>query len=149
MNTLYLVCRLKDRLCGLPAAHVVETMRPMAVRPIAESPPFVLGVSLIRGEPVPVLDAASLLGAPKSPGGRFVTVQIDTRRVALSVDAVLGLFPIPANSMAGLPPLLGEASSEVVSALRILDNELLYLLNSARMVPDSLWATLKEQNGVK
>lgn len=140
-----MVCRLNDRLCALPIAHVVETMRPMAVRGVAECPSFVLGVSVIRGQAVPVIDAASLLGAPGSHPARIVTVAIDGRRIALAVEAVLGVMEIPLEFISGLPPLLRDAAGDVVSALGALDRELLYVLNSARIVPGPVWAALQSK----
>ncbi len=140
-----LICRVNGRLCALPVADVVETMRPMDVRRLAGGPSFVLGVSIIRGSAVPVVDAASLLGAPASGTTRWVTVRTGSRQVALAVDAVLGVAEIPWESIGGLPPLLHAAHSDAVSALGTLDRELLYVLNGARIVPGSLWTALESE----
>ena len=141
-----MICRLKDRLCALPITHVVETMRPMPVRGVAECPSFIIGVSVIRGEAVPVVDVALFLGALGSNPARIVTVALNGRRVALAVDAVLGVFEIPLGSIGDLPPLLRGARNDVISALGTLDRELLYILNSARIVSDSLWTAMENQN---
>jgi chemotaxis signal transduction protein len=94
---------------------------------------------------VPVVDAASLLGAPQSNAGRFVTVRIDGRRAALAVETIIGLVEIPPDSISALPPLLSESPVDVVSALGALDRELFYVLNTARIVPGPVWATLGRQ----
>ncbi|MBI4471692.1 MAG: chemotaxis protein CheW [Acidobacteria bacterium] len=142
---LHLVCRLKDRLCSLPIVHVVETMRTMPVQKMAQSPAFVIGVSLIRGEVTPVVDVASLLGAPESQHDRIVTVNAGGRRVALAVDSVLGVFEISTATISSLPPLLRNTTGDAVSTLSTLDHQLLHILNSARIVPDSLWEDLETQ----
>jgi purine-binding chemotaxis protein CheW len=58
-----LLCRVRERLCALPLAHVVETMRPLPIEPLGGMPGFVQGIAIIRGAPVPVVDAGALLGS--------------------------------------------------------------------------------------
>lgn len=137
-----LLCRIDRRLCALPLEHVVETMRPMPVERLSGTPAFVQGVSIIRGVPVPVVDAAALLGARESQPSRFVTVRAGGRQVALAVDAVLGVRVIPAESIHDLAPLLHDAGSELIAGLGSLDAELLVALQSARIVPGSVWDAL-------
>jgi len=133
---LSLVCRVEARLCALPLEHAVETMRPLAVEPVVGAPPFVRGLAVVRGEPLPVVDAARLLGLQEGPIGRFVTVAVGVRRVALAVDAVVGVRRFPPGSLRALPPLLHEAAGDVVDAIGLLDSALLLVLRSARLLPD-------------
>ena len=137
-----LLCRARARLCALPLQHVIETMRPLPVEPFAGAPPFVRGLALIRGRPVPVVDVGALVSAsePANPT-RFVTLRVGDRRVALALESVLGIRALP-DAMSGLPPLLTDASAEAVSAVSALDAELLLVLEAARLVPDSLWLGL-------
>lgn len=128
---------------ALPLGAVVETMRPLPVRPLAEPPPFVAGVAIIRGAPVPVVDLATLLGAaPDERPTRFVTIAVGQRLVALAVAAVRGLGAIDDARCGPLPPLLAAASARAVAALAALDGELVALLDAARIVPEDLLATL-------
>jgi purine-binding chemotaxis protein CheW len=133
---LSLICRVQTRLCALPLEHVVELLRPLPVEPVAGAPPFVLGLAVIRGAPLPVVDSARLLGADDARAGRFVTVNAGNRRVALAVDGVLGVRAIALESLHALPPLLHEADSGVIAAIGLLDAELLLVLRSARLLPD-------------
>jgi purine-binding chemotaxis protein CheW len=136
---LSLICRVQARLCALPLAHVVETMRALPVEAVAGAPHFVRGLAVIRGAPVPVVDTASLLGAPAAAADRFVTVVAGDRQVALAVDSVLGVRTISAGSLHELPPLLHDAGADVVAAIGLLDAELLLVLNSSRVLPDDSW----------
>lgn len=141
-HTVSLLCRVGTRLCALPLDHVVETMRPLPVEAMADAPGFVLGLSIIRGAPVPVVDGAALVGAGTSQPTRFVTVTTNDRQVALAVDAVLGVRALPADSLLDLPPLLRDADPDVVSAIGVLDAELLLVLRRGRLVPESVWAAV-------
>lgn len=138
---LSVVCRVGSCLCALPVAHVDETMRPLPVEPLAGTHPFILGVAIIRGVPTPVVDAGLLLGAGAVPSPkRFVALRVAERRVALAVDAVVGVRALPADSLAALPPLLQDAGT--VSAIGTLDSGLLLVLRGGRIVPESMWALL-------
>ena len=135
---LSLVCRVQARLCALPLEHVVETMRPLAVEPLANAPSFVLGLAVVRGEPLAVVDAARVMGMQDAPIGRFVTVAVGVGRIALAVGDVVGMRRLPPGSLRALPPLLHEAAGDVVDAVGLLDAELLLMLRSARLLPDDV-----------
>ena len=139
---LSLVCRVQGRLCALPLGHVIETMRPLPTVVVAGTPPFVRGLAVIRGTPLPVLDVASLLGEADASPGRFVTLTVGLRHVALAVDSVLGVRAIPPGSLRRLPPLLHEAGSEVVASIGLLDAELLLVLQSSRLLAEDAWEVL-------
>ncbi len=56
-----LVVMVGARACAFPLHHVAETMRPLPIEPVAGTPSFVRGVSVIRGMPTPVVDLKALL----------------------------------------------------------------------------------------
>jgi len=144
----YVVCRSSTCLCACPVASVVETMRPLPIEPLAAAPAFVLGVSVIRGVPVPVVDTARLLGAvPTASPQRVVTLKVGARRVGLAVDSVIGMRLIAAAVLDDIPPLLRESRDEVVSAISTLDSELLLVLQGARIVPAALWSAMDAEAG--
>jgi purine-binding chemotaxis protein CheW len=146
-----LVCRVGSRLCGLPLSHVVETMRPLPIEPLPHLPSFVDGLALIRGRPIPVLDARRLLGADGEPGARtrFVTLELAERSAALAVDAVLGVRSIDVAALAQLPALLRNAQNDLVAALGTLDHELLVVLERSRLLPEAVWAALATEAAVR
>jgi purine-binding chemotaxis protein CheW len=137
-TTLVLLCRLPTRFIGVPLEHVIETMRPLPVQLLSGAPDCVSGLSVIRGVPVPVVDAGRLIGESETRPGRFVTVRAGDRVVALAVDDVVGVRAILTESLQGLPPLLRDAGAESIAAIGALDGELLLILHSARVVPDDL-----------
>jgi purine-binding chemotaxis protein CheW len=132
-----LLVRAGARLCGLPVAAVAETMRPLPVAPVNGAPAFVRGVSIVRGEPVPVVDLARLLGGEPEPAPtRFVTVRAGGRRAALAVGAVGGLAHLDPASARTLP-LVGDACAGALVSLRALDGDLLLVLGAARLIPEA------------
>lgn len=139
-----LLLRYRGGSCALPIGHVVEIMRPQPVEPLVGAPRFVLGVSLIRGGPVPVVDVASLLdGGPPGGAARFVLVRAGERRVALAAEAVPGVVDLPAEDFPALPPLLGTAPGGQIDRIGALDAQLCMVLSVGRVVPDDVWTAMQ------
>jgi purine-binding chemotaxis protein CheW len=138
-----LLCRVGTVLCALPLERVEETMRPLPVEAIAGVPSFIRGLAVVRGTPIPVVDAASLLTGEASHPTRFVTVKTGSRRIALALDAVVGVVEIPRSSLETLPLLFQDASRGAISAIGTLDGDLLLVLQSARLIAEELWAVLE------
>ncbi len=138
-----LLCQVGLLVCALPLEHVSETMRPLPVEPISGTAPFIAGVSIVRGGPVPVVDLARLLGtASDELRTRLVVVRVGERNAALLVGRVIGVRSLESSTLSELPPLLRSASAEVVTAVGSLDARLLLLLETSRMLPDPSWANL-------
>lgn len=139
---LFLICRVPGRMCALPIEHVIETMRALAIEVVAGAPQFVRGLAVIRGEPLPVVDVARLLGMHETSPGRFVAFRVGTRRIALAVEAVLGIRAIAVGTLQALPMLLHEAGSDVIATIGLLDAELLVVLRGAKLLPEDDWMQL-------
>jgi purine-binding chemotaxis protein CheW len=135
-----LLCRIADRLCALPLEHVIETMRPLPIEPVEGAPDAVRGLSIVRGVPIPVVDASRFFGPQATAPGRFVTLRVGERVAALAVDAVIGVRGLAVPSLEKLPALLGAAAADSVAAIATLDAELLLVLDGARLIPDELAA---------
>jgi purine-binding chemotaxis protein CheW len=142
----WFVCRSGTLLAALPIEDVVETMRALPVEPIAGAPPYVAGLSIIRGAPVPVIDTGLLVSGASGRATRLVTVRAAARTIALTVDEVIGIAGFAADALRQLPPLLRDA--ETIAALDALDAELVVLLRNGRLVPDDVWAGLDAQRDV-
>jgi purine-binding chemotaxis protein CheW len=139
-----LLCQAGAIVCALPLEHVLETLRPLPIESVAGMPAFMLGLSVIRGTPVPVVSLAGLLGAQGlGDATRFVVARVNQRRIALSVARVLGVRSIRVDGVAELPPLLREARADFIAAVGALDAQLLVVLESARLVPESAWTLLR------
>jgi purine-binding chemotaxis protein CheW len=138
---------VRTRLCALPLERVIETLRPLPIEPLSGAPPFVCGVSIVRGEPLPVVDAGLLLGGGQARATRLVTLRLGARAVALAVDSVIGVRAFERSALRELPPLLREAAADTVAALGSLDRELLLLLESGRLVPEAVFAAVEQRRG--
>ena len=138
-GALSLVFRAGSVLCALRLDEVLETLRPLAVRPLAGTPAFVRGVTIMRGVPAPVIDVARLLGGEQAEIARFVAVRTERGLVAFATGPVLGIRPATPDPEARHETLIG-ASGALVAGVGTLDAEPVLLLQSMRVVPDEVWA---------
>jgi purine-binding chemotaxis protein CheW len=139
-----LVFRAGTLLCALQLADVIETMRPLAVRPLAGTPPYVRGVTIMRGLPTPVIDVARLLGDEQIDAERFLAVRTERGPVAFAVGPILGTRAAEAAGPGQHPALLSGASSRLIAGVGMIGTEPLLLLQSMRVVPDDVWAVAAE-----
>lgn len=140
---VYLVCRSGPRLCALPIEQVQETMRPLPTSPLPAMPAFMVGAAIVRGAVAPVVNLALLMG--EAGGGlpaRFVAIALGARTVVLAVEHVIGVRTLKTQTVNEIPLLVQAVDAGSVAAITILDAELLLLLQSARLIPDSVWTAL-------
>ena len=143
-TTPAVVARVGARLCAIPLAHARETMRLLPIEPVADAPPFVLGLSIIRGEALPVVDLGALLGG----GGertRLVTLRAGQRSLAIAVDAVLGVQSLDDAALAAAPALTQATRPDLIEAIGVLDAQLLVVLRAARLLSEDDWRRLERE----
>jgi purine-binding chemotaxis protein CheW len=138
-DTAALIFRAGSMLCALRLVDVIETMRPLGTRPLAGTPAFVRGVSIVRGVPTPVVDVARLLGGERAELSRFIAVRTERGPVVFATGTVLGIRITEPGEGSGHPGLLG-AAGRLVAGVGTLDGEPILLLQSMRVVPDDVWA---------
>jgi len=142
-TTAYLIALAGGKRLALPLPGVIEVMRPLPISVLAGAPPSVLGAAVVRGVPVPVIDAGALLGetAPRTCT-RFVSLRLGARSAALAVDGLLGVRTLDESQLGLMPPLLGETISGVARSVVALDEGLLLVLRAGRLVPEEVWRAL-------
>jgi purine-binding chemotaxis protein CheW len=142
---LSLVCRVDSRYCALPIESVIETTRPLPIEQVPGQPDFVAGLSVIRGSPVPIVDAGRVLGGSQSSPTRWIVLKVGQRRVGLAVEDVIGVRSFSAPDLDDLPPLIGAANAGAIGAIGALDRDLLLVVQSARIVSEGLLASLEAE----
>lgn len=120
-----LVCfRLAGQEYGIAIDSVKETLTPRPMTRVFLTPSWVLGIINLRGDIVPVLDLAELLGMPASGVGidsRIVIVDHDAHRAGILVDELAELRNLDTTSMTPAPSTLSAEASELISGLATVD----------------------------
>jgi purine-binding chemotaxis protein CheW len=85
-----------------------------------------------------------LFGSAEPPAStRFVTLKTEKKFVALAVEEVVGIRGFAEDALQDLPSLLRTANPDLIASVGMLDSELLFVLQTARIVPDAVWRTLR------
>jgi purine-binding chemotaxis protein CheW len=102
-------------------------------------------MAVIRGATVVVIDLGVLLGsgsAEAKRGRRLVTLRVGARVIALAVESIVGVREFERSLLAEVPPLLAEAHPEVLTAIGLLDGELMLVLDGSRIITEEELARL-------
>jgi purine-binding chemotaxis protein CheW len=142
VHARWLLCGCGSHLFALPLDAVIEIMRPLPLKVVADMPAYVRGVCIVRGAPVPVVDVGLLVTGTTEPIERLVSIRAGMRKIALAVSAVVGVHATRGEDFNDLPPLLRGAGREAIVSIARLDAELLFCLEAARLVPEDVLARL-------
>ncbi len=115
-----LVARVATSVCAFPIEHVVETMRPGAIED---------GMSMHRGDRVPVVDAAEIAGADRGAAKRCVIVRVGGGRAGVIVDEVVGVQRVASEQLVAMNPMfeaqrlasVSEGLRAVLGSVRVMD----------------------------
>lgn len=141
-----LLFEVGGRVCALPVTNVDETLRPLPLETLPIQPAALLGISVVRGAPVPVIDLSAIFDIPAAKARRtepahtrWIIVASDRGHFALAVEAVRGVEALGANVL-HTAPLLGEPNHEdPLEACAVGGTALFFLLSAARLVPENVW----------
>ena len=89
-----LVFTLDPLRCGMHLGSVDRISRIVEIAPLPQAPEMVLGVVNVHGEIIPVINIRKRFGLPERElalNSHLIIARTTRRRVALAVDAALGL----------------------------------------------------------
>jgi chemotaxis signal transduction protein len=96
MSSLHVLVGVAGEHYALPVEDVLEVAEYGTVAPVPGAPGGVIGMRNVRGNVLPVLDAAQVfeIGRAGSPQ-RIAIVEHDGLRAGLAVDSVIGVDHLP------------------------------------------------------
>jgi chemotaxis signal transduction protein len=110
--------RIADAEHALPLEDVVEVVRMVAVAPVPDTPPWLLGAVDVRGELLPVIDVRQRLGCPRrdpTPGMVLVIAATPGGPIALCADGAGAVEVVSDDDARGAPVL--RAGGRLVTLL--------------------------------
>jgi purine-binding chemotaxis protein CheW len=129
----YVRLRVASEAYAMPVEHVLEVGGLGPVTAVPGAPPAMLGVLNLRGQILPVVDLALLLGIPRtSPPERLLVAESGGRQAGFAIDEVqwVGELPGPAQ----------ETESDLLLGATLADGGLIGLIDMPRVF-DSLAGT--------
>jgi purine-binding chemotaxis protein CheW len=146
-GSVKLVCfYLHDQEFAADITAVVETM---AVRPITRvflTPPWLAGIINLRGDVVPIIDLANLLGMSEtllSDDSRIVLVRHAGTRAGFLVDGLAELVTLPLDRLSPPPATLDPELAQFVRGVAsAADDRLVRVLDMAALFESDRLRTL-------
>ncbi|HET7012467.1 MAG TPA: chemotaxis protein CheW [Streptosporangiaceae bacterium] len=124
---VYLRFDVADEIYAVPIANVIEVAVLGQVVAIPRAPAQILGVQLMHGFILPVVDLAAVLRLERStPAARLLVAAVGDLGVGFAVDDVAGVTE--------LPEVTEEAESPVLRGAVLADGTLIGIIDVARAV---------------
>lgn len=107
---------------------------------LPHSPPYMRGVINLRGTVLPIMDLSARLSIEaeaESDRTVIIVVAIGEQTVGLMVDAVSDILAIEESALQPPPDLPAETDTTFISALTIVDNRMIRVLDLTSVLPSS------------
>ena len=127
-----LTFRLAEQEYALDIMSVREIRGWTHATPLPHAPQYMKGVINLRGTVLPVMDLASRLGLPEreqSDRNVIIVVKFEDAMTGLLVDAVSDIVAVTSEDLQPPPELSSTTSEGVVSALTLIDERMIRVLN--------------------
>jgi purine-binding chemotaxis protein CheW len=121
MSGVHVRVRVAAEHYALPVEQVLEVADLGDIAPVPGSPPEILGVRNLRGQVIPVIDLATMLGLSGGESSRVVVAESGELRAGLVVDAVL--------DVGEMPPASEQVESDYLLGAFLIDGELVGALD--------------------
>jgi purine-binding chemotaxis protein CheW len=139
------VLELAGESYGVQIGKVQEIIRMQPITRVPNAPPFIEGVTNLRGRVIPVLDLRQRFGfaaGESTRRSRIVVAELGRHTVGMVVDGVSEVLMIPAGAVEPPSVLVTTADSEYLQGVAKLDERLVLLLDLDRVLSASEDAAL-------
>lgn len=104
---------------------------------VPRTPDFLLGIGNVKGNVIPVINLAARLGLPNEEldrGARVLVVRHEGELSGIEVSKVIGVCPIPGDTLETAPRAIGRTKGDFIEALGTFDNSKVILLSLAALL---------------
>ncbi len=134
-----LTFRIAEQEYALDIMSVREIRGWTHATPLPHAPNYMKGVINLRGTVLPVMDLSVRLGLTKQEQNDrnvIIVVKLDDTMTGLLVDAVSDIVALSPEDMQAPPELSANAAEAVVSALTLIDERMVRVLDLSATIKD-------------
>ncbi|HLG73558.1 MAG TPA: chemotaxis protein CheW [Chloroflexota bacterium] len=131
------VFRLGEDYFAMLISSVNEIIRLQKITPVPKAPPFVEGVTNLRGRVIPVIDLRKRFGVEPKPDGqmaRIIVVEQGERLLGMMVDAVDEVLTVPSNTIEPVDEMVVSVDSQFLSGIVRLEDRLIIMLDQDQVL---------------
>jgi purine-binding chemotaxis protein CheW len=136
-NDSYVLCELAGTTYALRSDDIEQLEMVGRLTPVPNAPPFVDGVTSVRGRVIPAISLRARFGFERTQHdlrSRLVIVRANGRTVGLIVDNAREFAAIPAGAIQPPPEGLSELSGRYLRGMTHLGERLVLILDVAELL---------------
>ena len=126
------VFNLGEEIYAVPVTRVQEIVRLQPITIIPRAPEYVLGMTNLRGQVIPVIDLVKRLGlgqVQQTKASRIMVAELPGQMVGMMVDNVISVAQLPRSKIEPPPPVVRSVDSQFIEGLSHYQDNLLILLD--------------------
>jgi len=134
------IFRLGEDYFAMHIANVNEIIRLQKITPVPKAPPFVEGVTNLRGRVIPVIDLRKRFGLEARDQGymtRIIVADHEGKLIGMIVDGVDEVLTVPADAIEPPDEIVVSVDSEFLAGIVRLDERLIILLDQEQVLSAS------------
>jgi len=117
---------------GVHSRYVQQLEMVDEITPVPNTPDFVEGVVMSRGQIIPIINLRTRFGFKKIPHDsrtRLIVINTDDRTIGFVVDTAREFVPVPTDAIQPPPEKITGLSGQYLESVAILKNRLVLILN--------------------
>jgi purine-binding chemotaxis protein CheW len=134
----HIVFHLGQNLFGVAIHQMLRIVRLAPIARVPRAPHFLEGVINDRGQVIPVIDLHKRLGLQAAAGhddkARILIAELDAQPVGMLVDAVVGIWQLPAESIQPAPEMVAQINGLYLTGVAHYRNHLIILLDLSQIL---------------
>jgi purine-binding chemotaxis protein CheW len=135
-TTAYLSFRIGTEIFAASVTQIHEILELTRITRVPHAPPYMRGVTNLRGTVLPVIDSRAKFGFPETPPTPDTSIVVlditsDDKNIVLGalVDAVIEVFELSPEALKPLPPFGSKYPAEFVTGMIQKDDGFVMLLD--------------------
>lgn len=132
MSTQIVAFKLGEEEYGINIASVESIIKMQAITVVPQAPKFVIGVTNLRGNIVPVIDLKTRLdleATETTQDSRIVVALLRDAKIGMVVDSVSQVIDVEESQIEPKPQMATSIDSSFISGVAKIDDELVILLD--------------------
>jgi purine-binding chemotaxis protein CheW len=137
MEQQLVVFELANEFYGINIAMVESIIKVQTITQLPQTPPYVKGVTNLRGSVLPVIDLRTRFALDTKEDTRQTRIMIVTMgsiKAGIVVDAVSEVLRVSDETIEPLPPMINSIDSAFLKGIVRLENRLIILLELSKVL---------------
>lgn len=137
MEKQLVIFELGAEYFGIDISLVEGINKMLEITKIPQSPPYLEGITNLRGSVLPVIDLQKRFGMPaqeRTNETRIMVANVDGVKIGMIVSAVSEVLTIDNSVIEPPPPMVSNVNSEFIVGVAKIDKRLVIMLDLAKVL---------------